>query len=137
MRKPGFEIARTRLIIGKRAVRCRAAGEKPLRQRNLRQPAEPLNPSELQRAREHDVLADRMIRRVAHQQPRELGLRPKLLQRDAHVDRVVHPAMRIDRIVAAVLNEGHREHAHPLRLREQRDQLRRNHDVAEIVTRRK
>jgi len=56
---------------------------------------------------------------VAPQQAREIRLRRELAQRDTDVHGVVNAAVRIDRIVAAVLNKGHGIDAYTHRLREQ------------------
>src|ERR1035437_8947487 len=77
-RKSCLGVARTRLIIGKRAIRCRAAGEPSLGQGSLRRSSEALNVAELQATGDYDIFADRMVGRIAPQQPREVRLRREL-----------------------------------------------------------
>ena len=94
-----------------------------------------LSSPELHIARDHDIFADGMIRRVPDQYAGEIRLRRELRQRDADVDGVVHSAMGIDWIVTAILNKSHGRHTHAHRLREQRNQFAiylqiRNRDVA-------
>src|ERR1700722_5203630 len=80
-RKPRLQVARPGLVIGKSAIRGRASGIPTLSQGDLRESPQPLNVAELQVARDHDVLANRMVGGVANQQPREVRLRCELALR--------------------------------------------------------
>ena len=64
-REPGQRIARTGLIVRKGAIGGGATGEKPLCKRNFRQPARPLDITDLQRAGQYDLAPDRIISRVS------------------------------------------------------------------------
>src|SRR5579883_2502978 len=112
-----FRIARPSLIVRERPVRGRTTGKEFFSERNARVSGKPLNPAELKRSRDDDVFPDRMVSRVTYQHARKIRLRAEGAQRNAGIESVVDAAMRIDRIVTAVLNECHREHPDPLRLR--------------------
>src|SRR5665213_235601 len=102
----GLQVARPGLVIGEGALRGRAAGKEPLRQRNLWQPADSIDMSELQRARQYNVLANGVVSGVAQNEPRVIRLRGKRGERNAHVHRVQDAAVRVRGIIAAVIDVG-------------------------------
>src|SRR5262249_36498039 len=132
-REAGQGVARPGLVIGKTAMRGAAAAEKALRQRNSLVGVEPrlrhakrLNPSELQAARQYILLPERMIRRITAEEAQKVPAGSKEAGRQTQVDGVVDAAMRIGRVVAAILDDVAREHADAHGLGEQRNQQRLN-----------
>ncbi len=121
--KAGGQIARPGLEIRKGAVGESAAAEEALRQRDFRQSAVTFDQAEIRGARQHQVLGDLIIRRIARHHAPEAGLRSEDVGGQRQVDAGVRAVVRIDRIVALVLDEAHGDEADIDRLRQQRNQF--------------
>src|SRR5579864_4901589 len=73
--------------------------------RILRLTRERRQPAEIHRACEHELLANRVIGRVAPQKSREARLRTKSVGGETKIHRVVDSLVRVGSIVPTVLNE--------------------------------
>src|ERR1035437_2200372 len=127
-REAGYRVARSGLVFREAAVRSAAAAEKAFRQgdgvEDVAGIAERVDVAEFRAARQHQLLADGMVGRIARQKAQEVALRTDDVLRQPHVQRGVEAFMRIHGVVAAVLNEAAGDQTQAHRLREKRDQKR-------------
>src|SRR5215813_4009788 len=76
------------------------------------------------------VLAELMVRRILQKDAAEVGFRTEVSCCDASIERGIRPFRGFQRAVAAVANQSDRRNADPGWLRQNRDQVRTDDEIA-------